>query len=160
MVSKVIEIPKGYELSSIKDGKIYLVSDSKLETWEDCAKNFGNKGLNYINSHCEIITTNNSTDLVEHNANASKNLHPSEYSEALIALMQLCVCYKAWVYKFDREYPNEKRNIRIAKNSKNYPCYVFCKDGIRGFLMFDSLTVAERFIDTFKDLLIKAAPLL
>lgn len=155
-----VRIPKGYEIdkeNSTFEKIVFKKKDTKPRSWEEYCKNFKGQYY-YIQDNRDNIATSfapNGYGLVS----AYKNYIPSkELAEAFLAMMQLMSLRQAWIgnWKPDWEDATSKWSIICEK----------CKLGIYHLystsnpLTFPTKEMAEDFMNTFKDLLEVAKPLI
>lgn len=126
-------------------------------TWEEFCKNYPMKpGEFFIKPNSEIVKRVISNRW----ASADKNLLPDYKSaEAHLALMQLHQlrdCYRqGWIPDWNT---NEYIKYCIARYNGNYQIITINRTST--FLSFQSLEIAQEFLNNFKDLIIKAGDLI
>jgi hypothetical protein len=159
MCENEIILPEGWEIDR-QEGNKLILKEKKPElpnTWEKCLRKLAvlEKDLSFINDDGAIFDTSLEG---EDDYDNWKNIFPKEYATPMLALMQLLVCYKAWV----EEEPNWTnpctfKYVIWVKNG------LLCKDRIKDvhqILTFSSKQLCDKFFDTFQFLLYKAKPLL
>jgi hypothetical protein len=156
MNTKEIIIPDGWIIDKQEGNKLILKEDNpKLNTWENCFDKLNSKHiLGYINQ--DSIFTHFFPGAEANLLNTKA--FPEDYAESMLALYQLLVCYKAWVGDWKPNW--------IESHIK-YCIYVRGEEIIRGnftstynLLAFPTLDIRDKFLETFKDLLEQAKPLL
>lgn len=123
-------------------------SNDKPMSWEEyCDKNPIKDGECYINGVCNIVPL-----LPGGSRDASAGIHtmPKHLCEAFLAYMKLIQLRNAWVKGFDDNYH------KIIRSDDYFDC---CWMGETG-LSFPTHEMVNEFIETFKDLLEIAKPLL
>lgn len=127
-------------------------SNDKPMSWEEyCKQNPIKAGDSYINEISEILSLEGSRDRDEDD---DVNVMPEYLCKAFLAYMKLIQLRNAWV----KDYENGDKNLyRIVWSpSKGFWCFY---GGWKG-LSFPMQSMAEEFINTFKDLLEVAKPLI
>ena len=122
--------------------------DGRPTTWEEyCEQNPIKEGECYINrySNCLELETD------ERHANTDANVMSKDLCEAFIAYMKLIQLRNAWVKDGDE-------NLFRIVWSPSKGCWCFY-GGCNG-LSFPTASMAEEFVNTFKDLLDVAKPLI
>lgn len=152
-----IQIPEGQEIDwseSAKQEKIVFKKiDNKPRSWEEYCSNlkegfyFGLHGekkyLKYGNTDCESMKT--------------FFLDPYD-PKAFEALMQLMSLRQAWVGDWEPDWSDDSTKWNIG-NYLEAPC-VYERGGISTPLSFPTKEMAEDFLNTFRDLLEIAKPLI
>jgi hypothetical protein len=152
---KEIQIPEGYVFDSVSNGTIYL-KEIALDTWERCFHelNVSDYSLQYVDADSEIkyVPITKDVDYTYWNS------VPAEYSDALLALTQLLVCYKAWTkdWKPDWLSMDAKYCIGVTANKVQRSVHT----GEQYLLAFPTLDMRDKFFETFKSLIEQAKPLL
>lgn len=127
-------------------------SNNKPLSWKEyCRQNSIKAGDSYINEISEILSLEGSRDRDEDD---DVNVMPEYLCEAFLAYMKLIQLRNAWV----KDCENGDKNLyRIVWSpSKGFWCFY---GGWKG-LSFPTSSMAEEFINTFKDLLEVAKPLI
>jgi hypothetical protein len=159
MEFKKISIPEGWKFYDVDGDNILLVPD-KLDTWEKCLATFKFEQLAFIDGDSAIIRTDNNSDLFDEDWIDHEDRHnmPEEYAEAMLALCQLLICYKAWVKDW---VPSAEVPYSIVVEG-SIPGYriIENKEHIQHLLTFPTQELCEDFFKTFKKLIDQAKPLL
>lgn len=122
-------------------------------TWEEyCRQNPIKAGDCYINRYSQCVVE---LDPDERHANTDANVMSEDLCKAFIAYMKLIQLRNAWVKDCENGDKDEYRKIVYTEERGFYTGY-FGKTG----LSFPKLSMAEEFINTFKDLLEVAKPLI
>jgi hypothetical protein len=162
MMTKEIILPEGWCVDKIEDGKIILKEPEKepeLNTWEKCCRQLTavKEDLAFIDEDGNI---SNLTSLCDEDDIAwYNNVFPKEYAEPMLALMQLLVCYKAWVGNWKPDWEDAsttKYDIYIGYNTPQKTWSISSQH----LLAFPTLDMRDKFFETFKDLIEQAKPLL
>lgn len=127
-------------------------SNNKPMSWEEyCEQNPIKDGEHYINGVCNIVPL-----LPGGSRDASAGIHtmPKDLCEAFVAYMKLIQLRNAWVKDCDKTACCFK--IKSQKDGITDGACPYFENG----LSFPMLTMADEFMDTFKDLLEVAKPLL
>jgi hypothetical protein len=153
---KEITLPDGWVIDKQEGNKLILKENKpELDTWEKCIKYLHSKiGLYYIN--------NDSLPIIKVSSNFDSqdiNVFPEEYINPMLALMQLLVCYKAWIgdWKPDYKDVNSKKYCIFSDYNRILTTTVTDTQYVLAFPTFD---IRDKFLETFKDLLEQAKPLL
>lgn len=127
-------------------------SNDKPMSWEEyCKQSPIKEGEYFIAANCAILALKHEFRDVNSDVNAmSKNL-----CEAFLAYMKLIQLRNAWVEDCENGDKNEYLKIVYTEERGFYTVYL----GKTG-LSFPKLSMAEDFINTFKDLLEVAKPLI
>lgn len=127
-------------------------SNDKPTSWaEYCKQNPIKEGEKFISAQCCILAVSERPRNAHHDVNVmSKNL-----CKAFIAYMKLIQLRNAWVKDYENGDEDEFRKIVYATERGFFGVRL----GTTG-LSFPTLSMAEEFIKTFKDLLEVAKPLL
>jgi hypothetical protein len=155
---KEITLPDGWVIDKQIGNKLIL-KESKpelLDTWEKCFEKLNSKHtLGYINPNSIFIHFFGRTETSSFNAKA----FPEEYAKPMLALMQLLVCYKAWIGDWKPDWEDV--------NSRKYCIYSKCDEilttttiTIQHTLAFPTSDIRDKFLEIFKDLIGQAKPLL
>ena len=151
-----IEVPEGKK-AIWKDNKIVFedITPKLPETWEEFCKLYPIKEEYYINLDSKTIGFSNN----ERNINDDKNMLPSlEAAKAHLAYMQLHQlrdCYRqGWTpdwkdLKFKYCIYYVENDYKICQSTNN-----------NHFLSFQSMELAKKFLQNFKDLIIQAGDLI
>lgn len=131
--------------------KWYNSNDKPLSWEEYCKQNPIKAGDSYINEISEILSLEGSRDRDEDD---DVNVMPEYLCEAFLAYMKLIQLRNAWVK--DCENGDENLYRIVWSPSKGFWCFY---GGWKG-LSFPMQSMAEEFINTFKDLLEVAKPLI
>jgi len=163
-----IEIPTGYVIDESKstfEKIVFKKKDTKPRSWEDyCKQEHHDKHDGYyINNGSRIFSVNwgnvqvNRTDYL----NYSRNILPSkELAAVFLAMMQLMALRQSWIGDWKADFSNSNQckwcividNNRIIDRESFY--------GRSHPLSFPTEEMAIDFIDTFKDLIEIAKPLI
>jgi hypothetical protein len=147
-----IEIPEGFEFD--KENSVIKFKEIKKQlpkSWEDLKEISGA----YISIDCNILNDKNDFNTTHPNKNIFKTKEQAEASIALVQLSQLRDVYRqGWTPDWS---DNETKH-----------CIRFFEDNVvinrfeitHHFLSFQSNEIAQEFLDNFKDLIIKAKPLM
>ena len=149
--------PEGYEIdkenSTLEEIKFKKI-ESKLPTkWEDFEKISGY----YVNSGSEVTKLSESTNL---SVDVNKNIWPTkELAEASLALCQLVRYRDAWNegWKPDWNLSTQYKYCIFVSRGRVTSAFFWIDDTI---LSFKTAELRDRFLETFKDLLEIAKPLL
>lgn len=132
----------------------YNANDKPMSWAEYCAQNPINAGDCYIDETCSIDFAITSSSKVDRNADTDVNVMTKDLCEAFLDYMKLIQLRNAWVKSCDAAdgfYKIvAKNNIIMAESRDHF---------MRG-LSFPTMSMANEFIKTFKDLLEIAKPLL
>lgn len=131
--------------------KWYNSNDKPLSWEEYCRQNPIKAGDSYINEISEILSLEGSRDRDEDD---DVNVMPEYLCEAFLAYMKLIQLRNAWVK--DCENGNKNLYRIVWSPSKGFWCFY---GGWKG-LSFPTKAMADKFINTFKDLLEEAKPLI
>lgn len=164
-----IEIPEGYEIdkeNSTFEKIVFKKKDNKPRSWEEYLRkdNHPNK-LWFINPANKITNGISSTGGAIKNCDLNKShcymgayLPSKELAESFLAMMQLMSLRQAWIGDWKPDwYVNEYKYCIIILDNK------YTVDGFIHFhqsLSFPTRELAENFMNTFKDLLEIAKPLI
>ena len=151
-----IEVPDGKK-AIWKEGKV-VFEDIKPKTWEEfCEQNKVKKSEYFINNSSYIadVWTDGSN---ERHKNCGRNILPNkkaaEQHLALMQLHQLRDCYRqGWTPIVDRVSFVITRRV---EGDLNVDRFMFSPR----FLSFQSLEVAQEFLDNFRDLIEQAGDLI
>lgn len=149
-----IEVPEGKK-AVWKDSKVVFedIKPQLPKTWgEFCKQNPINKKESYIVLNSDIHQS--TMTRFERDFKADRNVLPSKQAaEAHLALMQLHQlrdCYRqGWVPNWDDE--NENRYYILHINTGHYIITDTTK--VSMFLTFQSVEIAQEFLNNFKDLI-------
>lgn len=148
-MEKKIILPEGYEL--VESGNEYIVRKETLRprTWKEfCQNNEIKPEECWININSDIIEIRCG---YKRNPEANKNIYTStKEAEAFLALMQLRQLRKAWVGDWK---PNGKDNFfainwDFREGALKTKLFTYSSKA----LSFPTLTMAEEFLECFKDL--------
>ena len=135
-----------------KEFRKWYNSNDKPMSWEEyCEQNPIKVGDSYIDEISDINFISYSRDRNEDN---DVNTMPEYLCEAFLAYMKLIQLRNAWMKDCDRAACCFK--ILTENDSIVYKTCAFCTRG----LSFPTTTMADEFINTFKDLLEIAKPLI
>lgn len=158
-----IEIPEGYEIDKEKstfEKIVFKKKNDKPRSWEEYCKN--HKGHYYtIDSESKI--QNHGWNFMETNSplnpRINRNSLPSfDFAEAFLAMMQLMSLRQAWIGDWEPDGKITPYNIVF---DGIFNCIeVLGKHSISHPLSFPKEEMAEDFMNTFKDLLETAKPLI
>ena len=157
-----IDTPNNLEIDwqeSAKQEKIvFKKKDTKPRSWEEYCKNFKGQYY-YIQDNRDNIATSfipNGYGLVS----AHKNYVPSkELAEAFLAMMQLMSLRQAWIGNWEPDWScGYSSNYCIIGTDDHFNVCTLSK--CRYALSFPTQEMAEDFMNTFKDLLEVAKPLI
>lgn len=132
--------------------KWYENSDKPMSWEEYCRQNPIKAGDSYIDEISDINPIEGSRNRDEHD---DVNVMPEYLCEAFLAYMKLIQLRNAWVK--DCENGDKDGYLKIVYTEERGFYYVYL--GNTG-LSFPKSSMAEEFINTFKDLLVVAKPLL
>lgn len=161
-----ITIPEGQEIDwqeSAKQEKIvFKKKDAKPRSWEEYCKQ--HKGSYYfISSEAGVNIVGckySSNELVALDPKMSKHTLPTEeLAEAFLAMMQLMSLRQAWVGDWQPDWSNFDEDKWCVVNHTNAPIVGIFGNASRPF-SFPTKEMAEDFMNTFKDLLKIARPLI
>lgn len=153
-----IEIPEGYcidESKSTFEKIVFKKKDTKPRSWEEYCKNY--KGdFYYITTDANVVRLGCNPGRNPSDDDKGKNVLPNkELAEAFLAMMQLMSLRQAWVGEW-------KINWRTCP-----PCIKWQEDKliimdshVSNPLSFSTKEMATDFMNTFKDLLEIAKPLI
>jgi hypothetical protein len=151
-------LPESWVINKQEGNKLILKENKpELDTWEKCFEKlneFDNKTykLSYINSTSVIMPLHVDGPITD----MFNNAIPKEYAKPMLALMQLLVCYKAWVGNWEPDW----KNLDMKKYCI-FPDYNMIETvTTQRTLAFPTEKMANKFLNTFKDLLERAKPLL
>ena len=164
-----IAIPEGYcidESKSTFEKIVFKKKDTKPRSWEEYCNNYTISGKeHYIGSDSNIYEINPARigrKFIE-GASASKNwANTKELAEAFLAMMQLMSLRQAWIGDWEPNYcMNMASNwcIEYEPNPGKFSIENHCRTN-GGGLTFPTKEMAEDFMNTFKDLLNVAKPLI
>lgn len=130
-------------------------SNDKPTSWaEYCKQNPIKEDEYFIDSDCTIDQVVTPPRKIDRDADNDANVMPEDLCEAFVAYMKLIQLRNAWVKDCDAEdytYKVEAKDGDILSSS----CAYFMNG-----LSFPTMSMADEFIKTFKDLLGIAKPLL
>jgi hypothetical protein len=155
MNTKEIILPEGWVIDKQIGNKL-IVKENKysLDNWRKCYdKLFFEEKLCFINE-----VSNIDYDLPEEPSLGWINVFPKEYGKPMLALMQLLVCYKAWIGDWKPDWTADYTKYCIRVNNEEVVMDRFT--GMQHILAFPTLNMRNKFLETFKDLLEQAKPLL
>ena len=156
-----IEIPEGFEIDKDKSTFEKIVFKKKEDTklskprsWKEYCDNFKGQFYYIQDNRNNIATSFVPNGLVS----AYKNYVPSkELAEAFLAMMQLMSLRQAWIGDWKPDWSGERFHYCIVLLSNKYIVQQFA---IHQALSFPTKEVAKDFMNTFKDLLKIAKPLI
>jgi hypothetical protein len=157
----VIKIPQGYKFHEERDGQIILrTCEDKSDypsDWGECLNKLRDSKINYINGSSEIKSFNVRPKDIH--GMEEFNLHPAEYSEALLALNRLLICYKAWIrdWKIDWEDSTQNKFCIIVEHNV---IKIATFTGYNRTLAFPTFKMAFKFLNDFNPLIKRASILL
>jgi hypothetical protein len=160
MNTKEIILPDGWVIDKQEGNKLILKEDKpELNNWEKCfdkLNEFDDKTykLSYINSTSVIMPLHVEGPIT----NMFYNAIPKEYAKPMLALMQLLVCYKAWVGDWKPDWSTDYTKYCIHVNNGELVRGNFTS--MQHILAFPTLDIRDKFLETFKDLLEQAKPLI
>lgn len=152
---------KAFDWAKTKSGTdVWLKRDTEFRKWynfndrpmswkEYCEQNPIKDGEGYINRFSRF----SKLDAQERYANTDANVMPKDLCKAFLAYMKLIQLRNAWVKDCKNDYENLYRIVWSP--NKGFWCY-----GEWNGLSFPTKAMAEEFINTFKDLLEVAKPLI
>lgn len=126
-------------------------SNDKPNSWEEyCEQNQIKEEEKFISGQCRIL------DVSERprNAHSDVNVMPVYLCKAFLAYMKLIQLRNAWVKDCDNG--NEDEYLKIVYKERGFYVVRWGRTG----LSFPTSVMAEEFINTFKDLLKVAKPLI
>lgn len=131
-------------------------SDDKPMSWEEYCEQNPIEGMNecYIDGNCCIESVCTSSLGESRDADTDANVMSKDLCEAFLAYMKLIQLRNAWVKDGDKTGCCFR--ILTEKDSIVRKMCLFCTRG----LSFPTPSMADEFIETFKDLLEVAKPLL
>lgn len=157
-----ITIPENHEIdwqeSANQEKIVFKKKDTKPRSWEEYCKNhYGD--YYYITSDSNIVGLGYNPGHCELSPIYAKNVMPTkELAEAFLAMMQLISLRQAWIGDWKPDWKDTTSKWSIV--------YEKCKLGVYYHyyishpLTFPTKEMAEDFMNTFKDLLEVAKPLL
>ena len=126
--------------------------DGRPNTWEEyCKQNPIKEGEYFIAANCAILDLKHEP----RDVNSDVNVMSKDLCEAFIAYMKLIQLRNAWVKDCENSDKNEYRKIVYTEKLGSFVVRL----GKTG-LSFPTSCMAEEFINTFKDLLEVAKPLI
>ena len=151
MEKKVI-IPEGFELVKVSESeyKIQKKAPERPKTWKEFCKNYPIKETEaFIDIDSSILNSCYIMDFARDNTDKNLCVNNQE-AEAFLALMQLRQLRKAWVGDWK---PNGKANFfainwDLWENALKTKLFIYNNK----VLSFPTLTMAEEFLECFKDL--------
>ena len=158
-----IQIPEGYEIdkeNSTFEKIVFKKKDTKPRSWEEYYKQqIANKKHGYYIDDADC----SSVSVVWNEyagANKWRNVLPSkELTEAFLAMMQLMSLRQAWIGDWEPDWKDETRVKFIIICLENQVLFQNTYITSR-VLSFPTSEMAEDFMNTFKDLLEIAKPLI
>lgn len=134
------------------DFRSWYDANDRPMSWEEyCEQNPIKKGEKFISANCGILDMSERLRYADFDANVMSK----ELSEAFLAYMKLIQLRNAWVK--DGENGDEDEYGKVVYTAERG--FYVVRLGKTG-LSFPTLTMAEEFINTFKDLLEIAKPLI
>ena len=159
-----ITIPEGQEIDwqeSAKQEKIvFKKKDTKPRSWEEYCNNFSGELFYFSNRNSiESVVTSDGMSYT-----AKDYLPSKELAEAFLAMMQLMSLRQAWIGNWEPDWnePDWNDETRVKWNIiylQNQVCLCDTQIKLRA-LSFPTKEMAEDFMNTFKDLLEVAKPLI
>jgi hypothetical protein len=159
MDTQEIILPEGWSVDRIEDGKVILKEEdndvTKLNIWEKCFDKLSKKSgrLQFIDSVGSAVNIHPGVL----NAQIYRNSIPQEYTCPMLALMQLLVCYKAWVGDWKPTWNLERAYYSILATQDKL---VVASKLYQTIFAFPTKELGERFCNVFTELLEQAKPLL
>ncbi len=157
-----IQVPEGYEIDKEKstfEKIVFKKKDNKPRSWEEYCKLMKiNKRTSYDILNDSSIHTGSWTHM--NIPEQWRNSLPSkELTEAFLAMMQLMSLRQAWIGKWKPDWTTDidKKWCIVFNNDKLYADF-FVYNAIP--LSFPTEEMAKDFMNTFKDLLEVAKPLI
>lgn len=154
-----IEAPEGFKIKSVN-----TVNGKAIISFEEIPKELPTtleETIPYMSELCYYITGKGDIDLNRHQY---ENLHPNiltslEYAEAFIALMQLIRFRDIWNGDWKPNW-GDSRTVKyvIVYNSDKILTEKYYNSNC--ILSFKSPELSDKFLETFRELIIKAKPLL
>ena len=158
-----IQIPEGYEIdkdNSTFEKIVFKKKNTKPRSWKEYyEQQIANKKHGYYidDEDCSSVSVV-WNELAE--VNKWKNVLPSEeLAEAFLAMMQLMSLRQAWIGDWEPDWKDETRVKFIIICLENQVLFQNTYITSRG-LSFPTSEMAEDFMNTFKDLLEIAKPLI
>lgn len=154
-----ITIPEGQEIDwqeSVKQEKIvFKKKDTKPRSWEEYCNNFSGELFYFSNRNSiESVVTSDGMSYT-----AKDYLPSKELAEAFLAMMQLMSLRQAWIGDWKPDWRSEySYNYCIIDGGGSFEICIL--NQCRYALSFPTKEMAEDFMNTFKDLLEVAKPLL
>jgi hypothetical protein len=155
MNTKEIQLPEGWIVDKVENGKIILKEESLPTTWKDCMSTLIKREVPLqFNDGIKIYTINKKPTIQD--VDTDSIVIPAKYMKAMTALHKLLVCYTAWIGKWEPtpgidKYAIYKVGSSFRTVNATYITYLF---------NFPTIKMAENFRDTFSDLLEEAKILL
>ena len=153
-----ITIPEGYEID--KDGStfekiVFKKKAAKPRSWEEYCRNFKGELFFECNNDIDSVVIKNGMSYI------AKSYVPSkELAEAFLAMMQLMSLRQAWIGDWKPDWKNrEQLKANILFDGNKFHAVHF-RDIVSRPLSFPSQEMATDFMNTFKDLLEIAKPLI
>lgn len=135
--------------------KWYKSSSNPPRSWEEyCRQNPAKEDDWFISGACGILKCNGKR---ERGTTADINIMSRELCEAFLAYMKLIQLRNAWVKDYDEAKDCEDEYCKITHSIDKGLCWFW---GVKTGLSFPEASMAKAFIETFKDLLETAKPLL
>ena len=156
-----ITIPEGQEIDwqeSAKQEKIVFKKkeNAKPRSWEEYCKNFKGQYYYIQDNRDNIATSFTPNGLISE----YKNYVPSkEFAEAFLAMMQLMSLRQTWIGDWEPDWNNVTQDKFLIISEKNH-FSITILSSISHPLSFPTKEMAEDFMNTFKNLLEIAKPLL
>lgn len=130
-------------------------STDKPHSWEEyCKQNPAKEDDWFISGACGVLKCNKKR---ERGTTADINIMSKELCEAFLAYMKLIQLRNAWVKDCDEAKDCEDEYCKIIYSIDKGFCWSW---GVKTGLSFPEASMADEFIETFKDLLETAKPLL
>lgn len=154
-----ITIPEGQEIDwqeSVKQEKIvFKKKDTKPRSWEEYCNNFSGELFYFSNRNSiESVVTSDGMSYT-----AKDYLPSKELAEAFLAMMQLMSLRQAWIGDWKPDWRSEySYNYCIIDGGGSFEICIL--NQCRYALSFPTKEMAEDFMNTFKDLLEVAKPLI
>ena len=158
-----IQIPEGYEIdkeNSTFEKIVFKKKDTKPRSWKEYyEQQIANKKCGYYidDVNCDL------KDIIWHDcvgANKWRNVLPSkELAEAFLAMMQLMSLRQAWIGDWKPDWScGYSSNYCVVGAGDRFDVCILGK--CRYALSFPTIEMAKDFMNTFKDLLEIAKPLI
>lgn len=156
--TRKISIPPGYKIKDICGSTITLekIPDPFPGTWEACARKMRDN-LEYI-TPASNISNAIYTPIMAHKEN--RNLVPTGYGAKVLALEELLLCREAYWDGWKPNWENGTIKYCIGVHPHREECYKLCATNAQYILAFPTEEMRNHFLQSFKDLILKAGELL